>query len=146
MSGLQHGGGGDDVFSDMLQRLQRLSERLTGKEAECVELTARNRFLQSDAERARDEASAARDELQQEATKLALLEQRCARQQEEARQQLVAAQRLGADKQAMDSTLTLVQAELNQVPLAKALVSCMDAACGTNCMHVICHANIACLK
>ena len=73
------GGGDDGMFSDMLSRLQRLSERLAAKESEAIELSTRNRFLESDLGTARCEAAAAREELQQEATRAALLEQQLRR-------------------------------------------------------------------
>lgn len=113
--GVADGGGGDQVFQDMLSRLQHLSERLATKESESIELSTRVRFLESDLSTANCEAEAAREELQQEATRVSLLEQQLERCQEDARREGEARRRLEAGRAADDSTLGLVQAQLSAV-------------------------------
>jgi hypothetical protein len=64
-----------DVFSDMLERLQGLSDRLASKEQDVLELRSKNRMLESDLHASRTEAASAHEELQQEATRASLLDQ-----------------------------------------------------------------------
>lgn len=95
-----------DVFADVLQRLDHLSQRLTEKEREISALTAQKTFLDNDLQRTRDE-------LEREATKAALLEQRANKLASENQQLAQQVHVLATENDSKDKTLSLVQADFS---------------------------------
>jgi chromosome segregation ATPase len=104
-----------DVFSDMLQRLQALGERLKSKEAEVETLNSKCTALQSQLQIATNDASSARKELQQEGLRAELLQQKCAQQELELQTQTQMISSIKSEHMALDNTLALAQVQLSTV-------------------------------
>lgn len=75
----------EDVFTDALERLERLTKKLAEKDRELAAVKASKDFAARDGEDAKRQAARAREELQQEVLRAALLEQQNARLSEETR-------------------------------------------------------------
>eukprot|EP00798_Chlamydomonas_sp_ICE-L_P013744 gene13744-19646_t len=115
-------GASEVLFQEMVRRIEDLSQKLTAKEREAAQLLTQKVFLEKELEASSRELSSskletevARDELQREATRASLQQQRATRYEsdvEELQRQLRASK---TERSTMDSTLTVVQTQLEAV-------------------------------
>lgn len=102
----------DFLFEEMLQRLEQVSSRLKGKEAEVAGLHTRIAGLELALDRSKQETTAVREELAAEALKASLHEQQQQKLKDEL--QAVAGQAHAAMREhaSLDRVLNVVQQEL----------------------------------
>ncbi|KAL6752409.1 hypothetical protein V8C86DRAFT_593991 [Haematococcus lacustris] len=102
-----------DVFDDMLSRLHSVNHRLAEKDADMARITTRNEHLERSLLNVQADLASARDELEREALRTSLLEQRLAKSESETQLlNMELNEALGA-KALLDRTCGLAQSQLS---------------------------------
>lgn len=103
----------DVIFTDMLQRLEQLSNTLTQKEREVVQQVSRTAGLENTVRSLQSELTSARDEIGQEALRASLLEQRLQRETTENTELLGKLAKAETTIQVQAQTLAVLENELS---------------------------------
>lgn len=101
--------GGPDVLTEVLERVDTLTRQLLERDADLARNTTQLVFLERDLVESQAECAAARQELQREATRSGILEQRVAKSADEVDLLRSELHSVSGDKGDLDRTLTLVQ-------------------------------------